>query len=692
MTTSTTTTTQAPFIPIKETVSEQVGRKFIAKLRRGGPSGQILATSQIVTVENLPSKTSLPNTFTNPKLGDIIPTASQLAYQQKTIASTAVSDSSQTFECYDNRSIVLVTGTTSGNVFGGGSNTPYSEDSNLGAAVVHAGLVPVGLNALVKRISKQYYKNVDPIVLSFKSNTANGVTTFDRREGCGFYFDRSFVQIFTTTTTSTTSTTTSTSTTSTTSTSTTTSTLPAGSPGLFRSTFSNIGPTTSLLIEKSIDAVPTLEGVRTATDPNGFVYDVPQGRYTQHWVGNLFAATTETYTFYCDGVDDVFFLWIGDHTLNPSFNIYDSASANLVVTLGGANSYSIPLTAGIKYPIRMTYIQVTGPASFNFQYSTPTKAKTSDISGLFFSDSSPGTLSTFEVVPSQYAIDEGQPLSFNVNTTNVPIGTRLYWWFNSVEAIDFTTNPGTYVSTTLSGSNPTSNIQASHYEGWINLIYLRQLGRHPENSSVVDGYVADLLTNATTLNDVDSQVYNLPEAASYRAGGASYRRSGDFLTTGSTYTVNGTVIYDSRFEGPQTANILIRTEGHDGPIVANANVLFNDTSQIRGDFNPGPINLVPGYTHTMSFTVLSSAWAGTPFKMEIMPPDGTGAAISANDITVGNQFFTAPSANSYTHTFTITVNAGYTSANPEEWFKLGAKVGATYNGLFVGTANIRVFP
>lgn len=473
---------------------------------------------------------------------------------------------------------------------------------------------------------------------------------------------------------------------------TTTSTLPAGSPGLFRSTFSNVGPTTSLLIEKSIDAVPTLEGVRTATDPNGFVYDVPQGRYTQHWVGNLFAATTETYTFYCDGVDDGFFLWIGDHTLNPSFDIYDSASANLVVTLGGANSYSIPLTAGIKYPIRMTYIQVTGPASFNFQYSTPTKAKTSDISGLFFSDSSPGTLSTFEVVPSQYAIDEGQPLSFDVNTTNVPIGTRLYWWFNSVEAIDFTTNPGTYVSTTLSGSNPTSNIQASHYEGWINLIYLRQLGRHPENSSVVDGYVADLLTNATTLNDVDSQVYNLPEAASYRAGGASYRRSGDFLTTGSTYTVNGTVIYDNRFEGPQTANILIRTEGHDGPIVANANVLFKDTSQIRGDFNPGPINLVPGYTHTMSFTVLSSAWAGTPFKMEVMPPDGTGAAISANDITVGNQFFTAPSANSYTHTFTITVNAGYTSANPEEWFKLGAKVGATYDGLFVGTANIRVFP
>lgn len=296
----------------------------------------------------------------------------------------------------------------------------------------------------------------------------------------------------------------------------------------------------------------------------------------------------------------------------------------------------------------------------------------------------------YTVSTDKLTANEGETLTFTVNTTNVPIGTTLYWSFANVETIDFNVNTGSYVATTLSGQNPTSNIEASHFEGWINKIYLRNLGRYPENSTIVDFFVANLLTGNTNLSAIDSSVSSSTEALSYKIGGNAYPRSGSFQTTGSPYSITGTIIGDSKYEGTETADILIRTTSNSGPVVASNSVVFNDTSIIHGDFNPLISALIPGANFTMSFTTLSNVWAGSYFSINVLVPTGVGPVISSSNITIYNSEFVLPDQRSYTHTFTVKVNDGYTSANVSEYFRLGALLGGT--GLFVGTGNILVIP
>lgn len=72
---------------------------------------------------------------------------------------------------------ISVTGKTSGSVWGSG---PYTDDSDFGAAAVHAGLIEVGETATLEISDVSYYQ-------SFAGSIANGVTTQNWNSGwCGF--------------------------------------------------------------------------------------------------------------------------------------------------------------------------------------------------------------------------------------------------------------------------------------------------------------------------------------------------------------------------------------------------------------------------------------------------------------------------------------------------------------------------
>lgn len=199
-TSTTSTTTQGPppepFFPILDLVKkEQTRRRFIARLRLNGPTGPIVANSKVITVTNMPSNTLLPTVFTNSLLSDQISTRFNSAYHQKTINTLTIAGSridTRTVDyCYDDRVFVYVTGRATGNVWGGGNYygtvTPYSEDSDIHTAAVHAGIVQVNQTALVKRHQIDYYK--EETRPSFFGDYKNGVMSKTRLEGCGYTFD-----------------------------------------------------------------------------------------------------------------------------------------------------------------------------------------------------------------------------------------------------------------------------------------------------------------------------------------------------------------------------------------------------------------------------------------------------------------------------------------------------------------------
>ena len=193
------TTTLGPddlFVPIKDLVPvKATGRRFIARLRTGSETGPIVSNSKIISITNLPTKTALPNSFTDIRLSGKVFTNKTKTFHQKTIVNIGAADSINDLftanACYDDRVYVNVQGRINGTVYGGGkyqdnTTSPYSEDSDINTAVVHAGLVAIGERAIVKRYFINYYKGYNQ---QFVGSSNNNVTSLPRLEGCGYYFD-----------------------------------------------------------------------------------------------------------------------------------------------------------------------------------------------------------------------------------------------------------------------------------------------------------------------------------------------------------------------------------------------------------------------------------------------------------------------------------------------------------------------
>jgi hypothetical protein len=104
--------------------------------------------------------------------------------------------------------------------------------------------------------------------------------------------------------------------------------------------------------------------------------------FSRQWLGYFKPPTTETYTFYLTS-DDASHMWIGDNALSGY------TTNNATVNNGGLHGFieksgSISLTANIYYPIRIMFGENTGADQMDFNYSTATIVKTTDMTGKVF--------------------------------------------------------------------------------------------------------------------------------------------------------------------------------------------------------------------------------------------------------------------------------------------------------------------
>jgi hypothetical protein len=108
--------------------------------------------------------------------------------------------------------------------------------------------------------------------------------------------------------------------------------------------------------------------------------------FSCQWLGYFSPTTTQTYTFYTNS-DDASYVWVGANAISGF------TTANATVNNGGAHgpieaSGSIALTAGVYYPIRIQFGEAGGGDVLTFNYSTPTIAKTTNVTGLVFYNTS----------------------------------------------------------------------------------------------------------------------------------------------------------------------------------------------------------------------------------------------------------------------------------------------------------------
>jgi hypothetical protein len=102
-------------------------------------------------------------------------------------------------------------------------------------------------------------------------------------------------------------------------------------------------------------------------------------------LGYFKPTTTETHTFFLNS-DDGSYLWIG------ATAVTGFTTLNALINNGGAHapvevSGSIALNAGQSYPIRIQFGEGGGGDELQFNYETPTIAKTTDVTGKVFYNS-----------------------------------------------------------------------------------------------------------------------------------------------------------------------------------------------------------------------------------------------------------------------------------------------------------------
>jgi hypothetical protein len=133
-------------------------------------------------------------------------------------------------------------------------------------------------------------------------------------------------------------------------------------------------------------ATPATYGANPATSIQTTIIQEPSSddgsNFSVQWLGYFKPITTETYTLFILS-DDGSYLWIGANALSG----FTTANAN--INNGGAHgsqerSGTVALTAGIYYPIRMQFGEISGGDVFRFTYSTPTITKTTNVTDLVF--------------------------------------------------------------------------------------------------------------------------------------------------------------------------------------------------------------------------------------------------------------------------------------------------------------------
>lgn len=104
--------------------------------------------------------------------------------------------------------------------------------------------------------------------------------------------------------------------------------------------------------------------------------------FSKQWIGYFKAPTTEIYTFYLSS-DDASHMWLGNNAVSGYL------TGNATVNNGGLHgatekSGSVALVANTYYPIRIMFGEQAVSDVMDFNYSTPTISKTTNMTGKVF--------------------------------------------------------------------------------------------------------------------------------------------------------------------------------------------------------------------------------------------------------------------------------------------------------------------
>lgn len=155
------------------------------------------------------------------------------------------------------------------------------------------------------------------------------------------------------------------------------------SAGLYKTTYAGYFSDTPTFFAT---ATPTTYGANPATSVQTTIIQEPSSddgsNFSCQWLGYFLPSTTETYTFYLAS-DDGSFMWIGANALTGF------TTSNCLINNGGAHALSevsgtIALTAGTYYPVRIQFGEISGGDQMDFNFSTTTITKTTNVTGRVF--------------------------------------------------------------------------------------------------------------------------------------------------------------------------------------------------------------------------------------------------------------------------------------------------------------------
>lgn len=294
--------------------------------------------------------------------------------------------------------------------------------------------------------------------------------------------------------------------------------------------------------------------------------------------------------------------------------------------------------------------------------------------GLFLPEDPP----SYNITQSTYSVLEGSAVSFAVTTTNVGVGTVLYYSIvGSASSTDFTDNSltGSFSIQSISGGVGVStftktiaidanynefiegfkvNILTGSVSGTIvatsSTVFITNLGAPSysigvSTNTVNEGNSIDFIVNTINVGSETTLYYNTSgsmESADFSDN--SLTGSFNVVSTGTTTgiaTITRTIANDINTENNESFGLTIRTESISGPVVATSPTIT-------------VVDVVPSYTilpsttavnegSTVIFTVTTTGvpngtvlyWTTLPISGVISPSDFIDAALSGS-FTINN--------------------------------------------------------
>ena len=318
-----------------------------------------------------------------------------------------------------------------------------------------------------------------------------------------------------------------------------------------------------------------------------------------------------------------------------------SPSSGSVVVSGGTTSFNLVATEDLL---------VESPETFQIQIRSGSTS--GNIVGISSSITVSNTTS-FAVTESINTINEGENVTFTVNTTGVPNGTNLYYTTTttgdistSSGSLSINNNTGSFVITANSDFNVETNesfqvqIRTGSTSGGIvttsNSVTIVDVPYSlviSSNANVVEGDFISFTVDTTGILDATTLYYT--------TAGISTAdmpiQSGSFTIFNNRGTFSLLPIKDLAVDDNETFTVQIRAGSTSGTIIATSNVINIDDSPYTITVTPSSTTIIESTSNSntsIAFNITTSNIAdGTQLTARIFPTD---ANITASDFSPSN--------------------------------------------------------